>query len=404
MTKLLAEFSLILGLFGLLTSGVFGAMVLVAAWRFRHRALTASAPANFTPPVSLLKPLHGAEPKLAEHLATFFTQDYPAYEILFCARHADDAGLATAREVAAKFPHIPVQFFTVGEPTVPNAKTLSLDRMARAAQHEILIISDSDVRVAPDYIRSVAAAFADPKVGAATCLYRGVTVEGGLWSRLEATGMSIEMTAGVLVAEMLEGMKFTLGPTMAVRRESLEKIGGFLPMGDYCADDFLLGNWVAELGRTVILSPHIIDHMILHADFWPSMRHQARWMKSTRFSRPKGHFGTVLTFCVPFGILAALAALALHRPALAVAALAWSIVSRALIAAAVSQWVLSEPSPWQSVFLYPLRDAMGFLFWLASYGSRAILWRGEVYILQPGGRMVRAGAAANKAKKTKNPQ
>lgn len=389
MLKLLIDSGLAVGLFGLLTSGVYGAMVLVAAWRFRRRGRCAP-PASFTPPVSLLKPLHGAEPGLASHLATFFEQEYPAYEILFCARHADDAGLATARRVAARYPHIPVQFLTTGEPTMPNAKTLSLERMFQAAQHDIFIISDSDVRVTPEYIRAVAAPFADASVGAVTCLYRGVAAEGGLWSRLEATGMSIEMTAGVLVAEMLEGMKFTLGPTMATRRSCVEKMGGFLPMGDYCADDFLLGNWVAEQGSQVVLSRHIIDHIVLHADFWPSMRHQARWMKSTRFSRPKGHFGTVLTFCLPFGVMAALSALALHRPEMAAAILAWSLGSRMAMAAAVSQWVLREPSPWQSIWLYPLRDGMGFFFWLASYGSRSILWRGEVYVLEPGGRMRRS--------------
>ncbi|HUZ04340.1 MAG TPA: glycosyltransferase, partial [Acidobacteriaceae bacterium] len=372
--------------------GVYGAMVLVAAWRFRQKGQGingSQSTKNFTPPVSLLKPLHGAEPGLEAYLATFFTQDYPVYEILFCARHEEDEGLAAARRVAAFYPQIPVQFLTVGEPTVPNAKILSLERMFQAARHDIFIISDSDVRVTSQYIRAVAAPFVDAGVGAVTCLYRGVAAEGGLWSRLEATGMSIEMTAGVLVAEMLEGMKFTLGPTMAVRRACVEKMGGFLPMGDYCADDFLLGNWVAEQGSRVILSHHIIDHIVLHADFWSSMRHQARWMKSTRFSRPKGHFGTVLTFCLPFGVLGALAALALHRPELAAAILTWSVASRMLMAAAVSQWVLQEPSAWQSIQFYPLRDWMGFFFWLASYGSGSILWRGEVYVLEPGGRMRR---------------
>ncbi|HEX4020264.1 MAG TPA: bacteriohopanetetrol glucosamine biosynthesis glycosyltransferase HpnI [Acidobacteriaceae bacterium] len=386
MEKLLVDLGLVLGLFGLLTSGIYGAMVLAAAARFRRRSRLPASP-SFTPPVSLLKPLHGAEPGLDAHLGTFFEQDYPAYEILFCARYADDAGLTVARRVAARYPHVPVQFLTTGEPNLPNAKILSLEHMALAARHDIFIISDSDVRVAPDYVHAVVAPFADANVGAVTCLYRGVAVEGGLWSRLEATGMSIEMTSGVLVAEMLEGMKFALGPTMAVRRSCVQKMGGFLPMGDYCSDDFLLGNWVAEQGSEVVLSHHVIDHVVLHADFRSSMQHQARWMKSTRFSRPKGHFGTLLTFCMPFGLLAAMAAFALHWPWLGIGVLAWSIGSRMALAAAVSQWVLRESSSWQSTLLYPLRDLMGFFFWLASYGSRKILWRGEVYVLEPGGRM-----------------
>ncbi len=385
MEKLL-HLALGVGLFGLLTSTVYTAMALIAVIRFR-RPIQPRVPACFAPAVSLLKPLHGAEPGLEAHLSTFFEQDYSEYEILFCARHANDAGLQMARQVSARYPHVPVQFLTSGEPHVPNAKILSLELMAQAARYDILIISDSDVRVRRDYVREVVAPFADDRVGAVTCLYRGVAGQGGLWSRIEASAMSIEMGAGVLVAEMLEGMKFALGPTMAIRRSCLQEIGGFLPMGDYCADDFLLGNRVAARGHTVVLSHHVIDHVVLHAAFWPSMQHQARWMKSTRFSRPKGHFGTALTFSVPFGLLAAVAAFALHRPGIALGALLWSIGSRMLLALAVSKSVLQEKSPWQSVLLYPIRDLLAIFFWMASYGSRKILWRSETYLLEAGGRM-----------------
>lgn len=385
MEKLL-HLALGVGLFGLLTSTVYTAMALIAVIRFR-RPIQPRVPACFAPAVSLLKPLHGAEPGLEAHLSTFFEQDYSEYEILFCARQADDAGLQMARQVSARYPHVPVQFLTSGEPHVPNAKILSLELMAQAARYDILIISDSDVRVRRDYVREVVAPFADDRVGAVTCLYRGVAGQGGLWSRIEASAMSIEMGAGVLVAEMLEGMKFALGPTMAIKRSCLQEIGGFLPMGDYCADDFLLGNRVAARGHTVVLSHHVIDHVVLHAAFWPSMQHQARWMKSTRFSRPKGHFGTALTFSVPFGLLAAVAAFALHRPGIALGALLWSIGSRMLLALAVSKSVLQEKSPWQSVLLYPIRDFLAIFFWMASYGSRKILWRSETYLLEAGGRM-----------------
>jgi ceramide glucosyltransferase len=385
MEKLL-HLALGVGLFGLLTSTVYTAMALIAVIRFR-RPIQPRVPACFAPAVSLLKPLHGAEPGLEAHLSTFFEQDYSEYEILFCARHANDAGLQMARQVSARYPHVPVQFLTSGEPHVPNAKILSLELMAQAARYDILIISDSDVRVRRDYVREVVAPFADDRVGAVTCLYRGVAGQGGLWSRIEASAMSIEMGAGVLVAEMLEGMKFALGPTMAIKRSCLQEIGGFLPMGDYCADDFLLGNRVAARGHTVVLSHHVIDHVVLHAAFWPSMQHQARWMKSTRFSRPKGHFGTALTFSVPFGLLAAVAAFALHRPGIALGALLWSIGSRMLLALAVSKSVLQEKSSGQSVLLYPIRDFLAILFWMASYGSRKILWRSETYLLEAGGRM-----------------
>lgn len=384
----LVDFALGLGLFGLLTSTVYTGMAVLAVLRFcRWRN---SLPKNdFCPPVSLLKPLHGAEPELEAHLDTFFRQDYPQYEILFCARQLQDPGMETARRVAARYPAVPVQFLASGEPTIPNAKLLSLEKMAQQARYSIFIISDSDVRVEPGYVRDVVAPFQNAKVGAVTCLYRGLALQGGFWTGIEAAAMSIEMSAGVLVADMLEGMKFALGPTMAIRRDCLQEMGGFLPMGDYCSDDFLLGNRVAAAGHTVVLSSHVIDHIVLHDSFWPSMQHQARWMKSTRFSRPKGHLGTALTFSVPFGVLTAAAAFLMHHPQLALAALLWSILSRMALAAVVSREVLREPSSWRSVLLYPVRDLLAMLFWASSYGSRRILWRNEIYLLEKEGRMRR---------------
>jgi ceramide glucosyltransferase len=388
---ILLEIGLAAGCFGLLTSTIFTGMVLAGVMRFHRRRLVRPR-RDFLPPVSLLKPLHGGEPGLEAHLATFFEQDYAEFEILFCARQLNDVGLECARRVAARYPQVPVQFLASGEPTVPNAKLLSLDKMAQQASHDILIISDSDVHVAADYLREVVAPFEDPNVGAVTCLYSGDAAQGGFWSRLEAAAMSVEMTAGVLVADMLEGMKFALGPTMAIRRESLERIGGFLPMGDYCSDDFLLGNRVAALGETVVLSNHVIHHVVLHESFLNSMRHQARWMKSTRFSRPKGHLGTALTFSVPFGVLAAVTAWLLHQPWLALALFGWSILTRMGMAAAISRVVLRERSPWQSIFFYPLRDLLAIGFWVSSYWSRKIHWRNEIYLLEKEGRMRRRDA------------
>lgn len=391
--KIVLDLVLGLGLFGLFTSTIYTVLVALAVRRFARRK-DRNPPPLFQPPVSLLKPLHGEEVDLEIHLASFFEQDYSAYEILFCARQMDDLGLAAARRVAARYPHIPVQFLASGEPTIPNAKIQSLERMAQAACHDLLIISDSDVRVRPEYVREVVAPFSDTNVGAVTCLYRGIALQGGLWSRIEAAAMSIEMSAGVLVADMLEGMKFALGPTMAIRRTCLEEIGGFLPMGHYCADDFLLGNWVAEKGHRVVLSHHAIDHIVLHDSFWSSMQHQARWMKSTRFSRPKGHLGTALTFSVPFGLIAA-AVLCGMRPLhwgwLAAGSLLWSIGSRMLLAFAVSKKVLAERPSWPNVLLYPIRDLLGIVFWAASYCSRKVLWRNEEYLLERGGRMRRVG-------------
>ena len=374
-----------LGIFGLLTSTVFAGMVLMGA---RHHLRSASSLAsNFTPSLSLLKPLHGSEPDLEANLSTFFEQDYLDYEILFCAADELDAGLEIARRVAARYPQIETRFFSTGEPKYINAKVHSLEVMTIAAKHDLLVISDSDVRVSGDYLRAVAAPFADVKTGAMTCLYRGVAVEGGIWARLEAVGMSVEMTAGVLVANMLEGMQFVLGPTMAVRRECVEEMGGIGVLGEYCSDDYLLGNYVFQQGWRVALSHHVIDHMILNSGFAGSIKHQVRWMKSTRFSRPKGHFGTALTFSIPFGLLALGAAVALHRPILGAALFAWSVVTRWSIAWAAGRRVVHDPDWFGLYVLYPVRDLMGFGFWAASYFSSEIVWRGKLYKLLPGGRM-----------------
>jgi ceramide glucosyltransferase len=347
---------------------------------------------GFTPPLTLLKPLHGSEPDLEAHLATFFEQDYPEYEILFCARSADDAGLAAARHVAAKYPGIQARFFsTGGHPDYINAKVASMELMEANAAYEILVISDSDVRVKPDYLRAIALPFADENVGAMCCPYRGVAVEGGIWARLEAVGMSVEMTAGVLAARLTEGMRFVLGPTMAFRRGVIRQLGGFKITADYCADDFVLGNETFKLGKTVVLSHLAIDHIVLNSRFMDSMKHQIRWMKSTRFSRPAGHFGTSLSFSMPFGLLGFIAAAWHGHTWWGLALLTWAVATRLALAIAVGSKVVQDRD-WTGLFLlYPLRDLLGFGFWVASYWGRRIMWRGRIFELLPGGKMRAAG-------------
>jgi ceramide glucosyltransferase len=383
---------LALAVFGLITSTVFAGIVLWAVPGYLRERGTAIAELasgrDFTPPLSLFKPLHGADPGLEVYLESFFTQDYPAYEILFCSRDADDAGLATARSVASRHPIIPVKFLsTGGEPDYINDKVISMEKMASEAAHEIFVISDSDVRVAPNYLRAVALPFVDEHVGGMCCLYRGVAVEGGLWARLEAVGMSVEMSAGVLAARSMEGMQFTLGPTMAFRRSTIHEMGGFKVTADYCADDFILGNETSKLGQTVILSHHVIDHMVLNSHFAGSLKHQVRWMKSTRFSRPKGHIGTALTFSVPFGLLALGTAVWLGHPIWGVGLFAWSIATRLALSIAIGHFVVGDKSWFGLLVLYPIRDFMGFCFWAASYVGNHILWRGRVFELLPGGKM-----------------
>ena len=403
---------LALGLFGLVTSSVFLGIVLVGAAAFRREAkrqdIALKMGPQFLPAVTLFKPLHGMEAGLEANLRTFFEQDYLEHvaeaglegavdgvsrvEVLFCARTEADAGLAIARRVAADYPKITTRIVTSGEPWGANAKVCSLVAMAKVATHDLWVISDSDVRVTPDYLRRVVLPFADAKVGCATCLYRGMAAEGGIWSRLEAVGMTVEMSSGVCAANLLEPMQFALGPTMVVRRESVDAIGGFEATAEYCADDFVLGNWISAKGYKVVLSGHAIDHMVLHAGFVDSMKHQVRWMKSTRFSRPKGHFGTGLTFGVPFGILAWGGALLVGMPVLGWSLLAGSVLGRSLQAWVVAKFVVRKRRTWPTMILFPIRDLMGMLFWALSYSSNRILWRGEMYELVEGGRMRKAGS------------
>jgi ceramide glucosyltransferase len=377
--------------FGLITSSVFTGMTLAAVPRFlrerRAAQIQLRSRPGFTPPVTLLKPLAGAEPDLEAHLASFFEQDYPTFEILFCARHDNDAGLEIARRVAARYPQIPAKFMSTGEPPYINAKVASMELMEKSAAYDILVISDSDVRVTPDYLRAVALPFVDEKVGGMCCLYRGIAAGGGLWARLEAVGMSVEMSAGVLVARMMEEMQFVLGPTMAFRRDAIHRMGGFKVTADYCADDFVLGNETYKLGQTVVLSHHAIDHIVINLSLMFSLKHQVRWMKSTRFSRPKGHFGTALTFSMPFGLLGLAAGLLLGHSAWGVALFCWAVLSREALSIAVGRMVVRDPSWFNLLVLYPVRDLMGFCFWAASYMGSRILWRGRVFQLLPGGKM-----------------
>jgi ceramide glucosyltransferase len=211
--------------------------------------------------------------------------------------------------------------------------------------------------------------------------------------------MSIEMTAGVLVANLMEGMQFTLGPTMAARRSCVDEIGGFGFLGPYCSDDFVLGNQIAGHGHEVVLSEHVIDHIVLNLSFIASVKHQVRWMKSTRFSRPKGHFGTALTFAVPFGLLAGVAALALHMPYLGLAVILYAALARSLMAAVVGRIVVDERHLLRTALIYPLRDLMGFFYWAASYTSSKILWRGRIYRLTEGGLMQAVGSDGQQSAK-----
>lgn len=384
---------------GLASCTAFLVLVAVAAIRFRKRAHAEAGPSTSFPPVTLLKPLCGLEPNLLQNLTTFFEQDYPVFEIIFGTRDDKDPALKIVRDIQRRYPHVKVKFAYSGTPNRPNAKVCSLERMYAKAAYDYLIISDSDVHVTPSYIREVVAPLLSPGNGMVSCIYRGVPT-GGFWSRLEALGMSVEMTSGVLVADLLADMTFALGPTMAIRRDALDAVGGMSILADYCADDYVLGNEVHQSGRKVVLSTHVVDHVVLGRSFTASILHQIRWMKSTRFSRPSGHVGSVLTFAMPFGILGAITALLAAMPILAGALFAFAVLNRIVLALIAGWGVVGDRRSLQYCWLYPLRDLLGFFVWCASFIGDTVVWRGESYRLTPGGKMLRADAAEEEAQES----
>jgi ceramide glucosyltransferase len=375
---------------GVLSSCSFLLLALIGAAKFhRERAEQQQfAEKNMQlPPVSILKPVHGAEVRLKENIESFFRQDYPDYEILFAADDESDMALEVIREVASRYPRIKCSILVTGQPQLPNPPAYSFSRMSEVASYDILVTSDSDVEVEPHYLREVIAPMLDPAVGMVTCVYRGKNA-GGFWSGMDAIGMSVEMTAGVLTANLLEGMKFGLGPTIVTRKDSIAKIGGYWVTGDYFSNDFVTGNFIQKAGYQVLLSRHVIDHVVPPMTFRRMWERQVRWAKGTRWSRPKGHLGTGLIFAMPYGILGILAG-AITGHLLFGAILFVAALGNRLLEAWIIGWgVVGDPRAQKEVWLYPLRDLLGFAVWCASYLSKSAVWRDRRFQLVRGGRIV----------------
>jgi ceramide glucosyltransferase len=366
-----------------------------AVWCFRHTS--APAAPGFEPLVSLLKPLSGPENGLERNLESFFRQNYRNFEILFAVNDPQDPALELVERLMRKYSHIAVKVVLAPAPPYANVKVYSLERMAERAAAEILVISDSDVFVAPEYIREVVKPFADPRVGVSTCVYRGVPGRS-IWSRLEALAMSTEFMAGVLLAWKLEGMKFALGPTMAVRRACLEAIGGFPSMADYLADDFVLGQWAAEAGYRVVLSPHVIDHQVLGEEFRRSFLHRLRWARSARFSRPWGYVGQLFTYPVPL----ALALAPVAKGSVFLGALAAAVVARFVVSLAVGWGTLRDRHALRHLWLVPLQDLLSFAVWCGGFTGRHVRWRDSYSRLWSGGRFSKSQVPGSKSQVTKS--
>jgi len=327
-------------------------------------------------PISILKPLAGLDSGLESNLRTCFEQDYPSFEILFAVRDADDPSIEVVERLRLEYAHVRTRLFVTGEPPYPNAKVFSLDRMLAAAANDLVVMSDSDIRVDRHLLRTVAAEFQDPELGVATCPYRAVA-GSSFWSRMEAAGMNTDFLAGVLVARLLEGMQFAIGPTIAARRSALVSIGGFDRLKDYLAEDFVMGKFAAEAGHGVILSTAVVEHHIGSTGVFDNAAHRLRWTRSTRRSRPWGYVGQLFTMPLPLAI-ALVAADASYWP-VALAALAVRLVA----AYVVSSCVLKAKLNW---LLLPVEDLAVFCFWVGGFFGSTIVWRGRRYLLHPDGR------------------
>jgi len=356
-------------------SWVYCVLTVIAA--LRYRAVRPAATRTF-PPISLLKPLVGVDEGLAVNLASFFEQEYPAFEILFAVRDPADAAVKVVEKLAAQYPEVPARLIVTGEPPYPNAKVYSLDLMLQDARHELVVMSDSDIRVTPAMLQTMAAEFADPEVALITCPYRAVAGRSP-WSTLEAIGLNTEFLGGVLVARLLDGMKFALGPTIAVRRKALERIGGFDRLKDYLAEDFVMGKLVAESGASVVLSSYVIEHRIGSQGLKANLRHRLRWNRSTRRSRPWGYVGQLFTNPFPLAML-----LCAARPA-------WwqlfavTLLFRAASMLAIAAYVLRDPLTRRLWWLVPVQDVASFLVWIGGFFGNTIVWRGRKYYLERDG-------------------
>jgi ceramide glucosyltransferase len=358
-----------------------------SAWRFfrvAHRGVDQERPAKGeAPPVSVLKPVRGLDRDAYENFASFCRQDYPEFEILFAVNDAEDPAVPIVQKLIADFPGLPIRLIVVTERLGPNTKVSNLCRLAREARHDLLVITDSDVRVEPGYLQSVAAMFRDPGVGGVTALYRG-SDNLQFVAAMDCVGSSAAFCGAALVARELEGLKFMMGSTMATTKERLAEIGGFEAMVDLHSDDYELGRRIAARGYRVELLAEPVWMAFPSQTLGAYLRHELRWAIGIRNIRPGGHFGMLFTHGLPWAIAAACVA-----PSAAVGAiyLGAYFVLRLAMAWAVGVWGLRDPVLRRRIWILPVRDMLSFFVWLASFGMNRIEWRGSSFTLAKG-RMI----------------
>ncbi len=346
---------------------------------FRSAARKSGRNIDFTPPVSCLKPVKGFDEDAYENYASFCRQDYPDYEILFCVDKGDPT-VPVLEQLARAFPERRIRLLFGSGRNAVNDKVARLTRLVSEAQHDIFVITDSDVRVRPDYLRTIVAPFRDPKVGAATCLYAS-TEEKNLTQELQSIGMICDFFPGVLVAWQLDGVKFTFGQTIVTTRKAVAGYGGYQTIEDRPADDVWAGRLVAAQGYEVKLLPYVVQSVADFRSLSEFLYKRLRWMTVMRLMRPWGHLGLIFTWGLPW----ALVAIAIH-PSIAIACtyLGIYLAFRMAMTWMVGVWGMKQSGVWKKMPLIPLWDAMAFAIWLVSFGRRTIRWRGIDYYIRKG--------------------
>ena len=346
---------------------------------FRHKTPRSSPHSDYTPPVSNLKPVRGIDPDAYENFASFCRQDYPEYELLFCVGDRDDPVVPVIEKLTLDFPERSIRVLFGSGSNAPNDKVAKLARMVREARHEVLVISDSDTRVRPDYLRSVVAPLADPKVGAATCFYAS-TEEKNLIQKLQSVGMMSDFYAGILVATQLDGVKFTLGPTIATTRAHLAGFGGYQAIENRPGDDLLVGRLIAEQGYEVKLLPYSVSTVADYQSLKDLVHKRLRWIVVMRHMRPWGHLGLLFTQGLPWSLLA----IAIHPSALALGYLGVYAALRVAVTWSIAVRGLKQPGIWKKMALIPVWDALAFIIWLVSFARKSIRWRDAQYYIRDG--------------------
>ena len=361
---------------------IYYLLALYSSWNYFRQRTPRQPDPNFTPPISNLKPIRGLDPDAYENFASFCRQDYPDYEILFCVGDTDDPVLPVIEKLIYDFPQRKIRVLYGSGRIATNDKVAKLARLVDEAANEVLVISDSDVRVEPDYLRRVVAPLADPNVGAVTCFYVPIPeTETTFVQRLQAMGMVSDFYAGILVARQLDGVKFALGPTIATTRQKLASFGGYKSIENRPADDLLVGRLIAEQGFEVELLPYSVLTVADYASLRDLFYKRLRWITVMRHMRPWGHFGLIFTHGLPWALAAVAAAPSF---ATALGYLGGYFAIRMAMVWMIGIHGLKEKGLWKKMPLIPVWDAMAFVIWLISFARKSVRWRDGEYFIRNG--------------------